>query len=67
MLQVITVLKIQVSSKVIVSKVELCKIKISISDFLTFSTLQVNSEKVKPGSRAPAGAFVPGKLTFLEF
>ena len=43
------------------------KIKISIFEIWTFSTLQVNSEKVKPGSEAPAGAFVPGRLTFLDF
>ena len=35
--------------------------------FLDFSTLQIYSEKVKPGWEAPAGAFVPGKLTFLGF
>ena len=45
MLQITTVLKIRLSSKVIGSKVELCKIKISISDFWTFPTLQVNSDK----------------------
>ena len=48
-------------------KDELCKLKTSIYDFWMFSTLPVNSEKVKPGWEAPAGAFVNGKLTFLEF
>ena len=67
MLQITTVWMLRLSSKVIISKVELCKIKISISDFWTFPTLQVNSEKVKPGWEAPAGAFVPEQQLFLDF
>ena len=58
---------LRLSSKVIISKVELCKIKISKFEIWTFSTLQVNSEKVTYGGKLPQGLLFLENWHFLNF